>query len=125
MSQVIRMGAAGAVGNPMTAAAALFVALVCQVHAADVGERPLAGAAGKPVQEIRVVQPDKAGPEMRKIAAVFGRQVSERCGALSPRKIPSGSSDDTSSPFRTGIRDQSRQVPGLKLDRLRSDVAVP
>jgi len=81
VSQVIRMGASGAVGNPMIAAAALFVALVCQVHAADAGERLLAGAAGKPVQEIRVVLPDKAGPEMRTIAAAFGRQVSERCGA--------------------------------------------
>jgi hypothetical protein len=58
MSQAIRMGAAGAIGNPMIAAAALFVALVCQVHAADASERPLAGAAGKPVQEIHVVLPD-------------------------------------------------------------------
>jgi len=43
---------------------------------------------------------------------------------LSPRKTPSGLSDETNSPYRTGVREQSRQVPGLKLDRLRPDVAV-
>ncbi len=65
----------------MTTAVGLFVVLMFQVLPVDAGERPLAGSAGKPVRSIRVVLPDKAGPEMRKIAAVFGRHVSERCGA--------------------------------------------
>jgi hypothetical protein len=43
---------------------------------------------------------------------------------LSPRKTPSGSSDEMNSLFRTGVREQSRQVPGLKLDRFRPDVAL-
>ena len=81
MSQVIRMGATDAIGIPMITAAALFVVLMFQVHPVDAGERPAAGAAGKPVRRIRVALPSKAGSEMRKIAAVFGRQVSERCGA--------------------------------------------
>jgi len=32
--------------------------------------------------------------------------------------------NETSSPFRIGVRDQSRQVPGLKLDRSQPDVAL-
>ena len=81
MSQVIRMDVTDAIGIPMITAVALFVVLMFQVRPVDADERPLAGSVGKPVRRIRVVLPGKAGPEMRKIAAVFGRQVSERCGA--------------------------------------------
>jgi len=43
---------------------------------------------------------------------------------VSPRNIPSDSLDETNSTFRADVREQSRQVTGLKLDRLRPDVAL-
>jgi hypothetical protein len=59
-------------------------------------------------------------------ASVAGlmRKANDWQTALSPRKNPSGSSDETNSPFRTGVREQSRQVPELKLDRFRPDATL-
>ena len=81
MRKFIRIHVTDTIGTAMITAVALFVVLMFHVRPVDAGERPLAGSAGKPVRKIRVVLPDKAGPEMLKIAEVFGRQVSERCGA--------------------------------------------
>jgi len=69
------------IGTAMITVASLFVIQIFQLRLVDAGEHPLAGSAGQPVRKIRVVLPGEAGPEMLKIAEVFGRQVSERCGA--------------------------------------------
>jgi len=81
MRQVLRIRTTDNIGIPMTTAVGLFVVLMFQIRPVDAGERPLAGSAGQPVRKIRVVLPDEAGPVMLKIAEVFGRVVSERCGA--------------------------------------------
>ena len=81
MSQVIRNHVTDTIGTAMITAVALFVLLTFQIRPVDAGERRLAGSTGQPVRKIRVVLPDEAGPELPKIAEVFGRQVSERSGA--------------------------------------------
>ena len=81
MRQVIRLHARDTIDTAMISAAALSVVLMFPIRGVDAAERPLAGAAGKPVRKIRLVLPDKAEPRMRKIAEVFGRQISQRCGA--------------------------------------------
>ena len=62
--------------HPWTTTSLVVVAL-----AATLPSLPVSAADGKPVRKIRLVLPDKAEPRMRKIAEVFGRQISQRCGA--------------------------------------------
>jgi len=64
-------------------------------------------------------------PEVvKELKAILKKQHGDGRTVLSPRKIPSGPLNATSSPFRTGVREQSRQVPRLKHDHSQPDVAL-